>query len=158
MDLGLLASGVAMPETLGWVVFLGSSEAGVVDSAPTAGGSLHNFKFMKPKDLVLQMGPKSEKTIISIGDVIKSSAADKLYGHAPFTKGVPPPSFAVKKEMSFLPRDQSDQLAIQAAMKASKINLLWVAVVDSTSKIVPKVLAIVSTGQLALKVGEDLVL
>ena len=147
-----------MPETLGWVVCLGSSEAGVVDAAPISGGPMHNFKFTKPKDLVLQLGPKSEKTVISIGDVIKSSGADKLFGHAPFTKGVPPPSFAVKKDMTFQAKEQSDQLAIQAAMKATKINLLWVVAVDSTNKIVPKGLAFVTVAQIMLKVGEDFVL
>jgi hypothetical protein len=147
-----------MIETLGCVVCLESSEAGVVDAAPISGGPMHNFKFAKPKDLVLQLGSKSEKTITSIGDVIKASGADKLFGHAPFTKGVPPPSFAVKKEMTFQPKEQSDQSAIQAAMKATKVNLLWVVAVDATNKICPKGLAIVTAGQLVLKVGEDFVL
>jgi hypothetical protein len=137
---------------------LESSEAGVVDAAPTSGGPMHNFKFAKPKDLVLQLGSKSEKTITTIGDVIKASGADKLFGHAPFTKGVPPPSFAVKKEMTFQPKEQADQLAIQAAMKATKINLLWVVAVDATNKVFPKGLAIVTAAQLMLKPGEDFVL
>lgn len=147
-----------MLEILGRVVCWQSSEAGIVDIPLTTGGPMHNYKFSKPKDLVLHLGSKSEKTVTSIGDVIKASGADKLFGHAPFLKGVPPPSFALKKDMTFQPKEQSDQLAIQVAMKATKVSLLWVMAVDSTNKVLPKGLAIVTTVQILLKPGEDFVL
>ena len=124
-----------------------------VEANKAVADALHAFKFTKPKDLVVNY---TSKTVVTLGEVIKSSGADKMFGHAAFTKGVPPPTFAVKKEMMYHPKEA--EIALTVAAKASqKLTLMW-AVTCLGGKISPKGVAIVPSGQITLKSGQDFVL
>ncbi len=129
---------------------------GKVDEAqdPALALGRHVFKFARAKDSVV-----FDKTVTTIGDVIKSSAADRIYGAAAFTKGVPPPTFLFKTPRVYMPTGDSkatQEAALAAAGKcAGKIDLLW-EVQCVQGRIQPKGLALVTRGQITMKSGQDL--
>lgn len=126
---------------------------GSVDSHGDA--ALPQFKFEKPKDLVVDFGTQ---TVVSLGDFIKKYSADKLFGHAPFTKGVPPTSFAAKeKQFRYKPHSSEDAKHMSMALACEKGLFLWL-VACTEGKITPKGLGLLNKSQVIVKTGEDFVL
>ena len=115
--------------------------------------SLFAFHFSKPRVNVVNHGAKS---VTSLGEFIKSENADKLFCHAAFTKGNPPPSFVVKKDM-YYHGPNAEMAAIQAAIASPKLSVLW-SVACITGKVTPKGVAILPASQIALKAGQDFIL
>ena len=94
---------------------------------------------------------QTSNTVMSLGDVIKSSDAEALFAHGSFPKGSPPSTFQSKKGMAFIPKETEEFAKIKTAVENSgKLDLLWV-VRAKDKKVGPKGLAIVNTKQVIVK-------
>ena len=118
----------------------------VKDASPMA------FAFSKGKDLVVD---SSDMSVTTLAEMIKKYNAVQLFAHAPFAKGVSPPSFAIKKKMGFVPKDAEAFNRIRKASEAcAKAHLLWV-VQFKDDKILPKSLAVVTVKQVLVKDADE---
>ena len=107
------------------------------------------FTFSKPRDAVMD----DKKTPTTIGEFIKATGADRLFGGSPFTRGVPPPTFVTKKVMHYWPKAAEERDALVAVASAN-VNILWV-VMEKQGKVVPKGLAVTTKASISLPANED---
>ena len=110
------------------------------------------FSFESANSLVVDA---ADAKVMSIGALAKAKAAAKLFAHASFPKGSPPPKFARKKAFVFMPTDAlgADARALEASLTASKVRRMWVVCVTD-GKLFPKGVALVSTASIAAAAGD----
>lgn len=91
---------------------------------------------------------KTQK-VTTVGEMIKTYKAEKLFAHAPFTKGAPPAQLAAKKTMTWHTKTDApptvDKL-LQSLGQTTKMKWLWGAGVKD-GKIVPQGLVAVAMQQ-----------
>ena len=103
------------------------------------------FGFETTNTLVVSVEEPSKP--VTLASLIKSYKAEKLFAHAPFPKGSPPPKVTRKKDFAFTPAaDESgaEARALAAVASATKTRAMWMVGAEG-SKIVPKGLVLAST-------------
>ena len=132
-----------------------TTNQGTVDEPKSSSEPQFPWKFSKAKDLVVDGRNAADLKVTTIGTMAHQRAADQLFAHTPFTRGVAPPAFTPKKTMCFLPKDAQVYEKLAAAVKgSSRAALVWVAGLQG-SKVILNRLAIVTTKQVVVKAGHD---
>ena len=110
------------------------------------------FSFESANTLVVDSADPTKT--VTIGALAKAYKAEKLFAHAPFPKGSPPPKFSRKKDFAFVPSAQGPDAAIlKAAQSASKVRALW-SLGEEGGKLVPKGIVLVSTAAIPAASGD----
>ena len=117
-------------------------EESAVDKVP--------LKFDKPRDEIVD----PDKKVTPLGTFVKSTNADRVFGHEPFTKGSPPTSFLQKKDNRYFPAEDEAPI-VRAAQAAKLIKLTW-SLYCVAGKVNPKGLAIVTEKLIILKAQETI--
>ena len=99
-----------------------------------------------------------KQNVKSISTLIKAVGAAKLFAHAHFPKGSPPPKFIRKKAFHFVPSDPAgtEARALQASHGASKVRRMWMVGPSSEdqTKLIPKGVALVATASIQAGTGD----
>ena len=109
------------------------------------------FTFESSNTLVVDAGDPSKP--LAIGALIKHKQSDKLFAHAGYPKGSPPPKFSRKKEMVFVPSTPEDARALTAAQAATRVRPMWM-IAGQDNKLIPKGVVFVSTASIAAAAGD----
>ena len=111
------------------------------------------FSFQNTKALVIDQATNS---VVTLGDLIKSSEAEAVFAHNWNPPGSRPGSLQQKKNMCFVPNKPEEFAKVRKAVEEStKLVLLWVVRIQN-KKVGPKALAIVNMKQAIIKAsGEE---
>ncbi len=111
------------------------------------------FSFQNTKALVIDQATNS---VVTLGDLIKSSGAEAVFAYNSFPPGSPPSSLQQKKNMCFVPNKPEEFAKVRKAVgESTKLVLLWV-VRTQNKKVGPKALAVVNLKQVIVKAtGEE---
>ena len=111
------------------------------------------FSFQNTKALVIDQATNS---VVTLGDLIKSSGAEAVFAHNPLPKGPLPSLLQQKKNMCFVPNKPEEFAKVRKAVdESTKLVLLWV-VRTKDRKLGPKALAVVNLKQVIVKAtGEE---
>ena len=88
--------------------------------------------------------------VVSLGAYIKQSAAEGLYQHSKFAKGVAPSGFVPKKPYAYVHTDDSCEKVWMSIKGGGEYQMLWCVRLEG-DKILPNGVALLNSKQIIAK-------